>query len=332
MSRLVQRWLLGVWVISWLLGCGGMHDVPDARVRSDGGRTSDAVAWDASVDPGLDGGTGCLDGGRGEIRVMLDVPPEVNVDPSQVWVAAMCLLPDGDGGVRERAVRVVRWDFTSGSDMTVLAGLGPGYYIVRASAGLWPSVESSRLFVDDRSVVVTHLALGSGARPLAILRVGDAGGARADAGWFDAAARDGSSGREAGSLDAATSSDWVIALPIHRAGSTQSVGVLEARLQPRDEAAFDVEVSVRGSECTECVRLTVAGVEIRVGRRGEPYGMAVAPFGGSGAVRGEVLVPPGSGVLAPRRTLPGTLGDPDLGISVALFGTIAEGDAGLAPR
>jgi hypothetical protein len=309
-----------------LAGCGAslLEDrdasAGDVVLVRDAG--ADVRAGDAAA------GGACTEPGTGEVRVMLDVAPGAEVDRTQIWVAAVCLLPDGDGGMRERAVRVVRAEASGGA--TVLAGLGAGRYVVRASARLWPSAESAQIVVRSNSLVLTHLPLSGGGRPIVVARSAavDAGTIAPDGGVADASAVD------AAGADAASPGVRLEA-PIYRPGSSTPVGALEATLQPRDEATFDALVRVRGNDCGSvggCARIVVSGAELRVTRGGEPHGFAIATFVGSTGAGGDTVVPPGETIFAPSQTLAGDLRGAQVGVSVLLFGAVSDADAGVTQR
>jgi hypothetical protein len=279
------------------------------------------TAGDASsLDIGsVDANASCLAAGSAQLNVMLDTAPGLQIDRSEVWIAAMCIA-----GSEERPVRIVRADPTGHA--TIIAGLGAGPYVVRVSALVVPGIASTRIDLRAGATALTSLTLAPGDPPLALLRampvVTDGG--------FDASARD--AGLDAAVADAmAPPSDSgpsanVLTTRIVRAGTTDVLGTAEALLEPRDRTSFDVTVRVTAAaDCAACTRLDLAGLELRSTHMGDPLGFAVSTFDYD-------AIAPGYTATSVRRTLQGTLDDPNLGFALAVFGGPSDPDAGLRDR
>lgn len=285
------------------------------RFQDDSGHPGDAAIMDLA--PGDGGSSACLGTGTGQVRVMLQLAPGLSVAHSEVWVVAMCLV-----GLEEHAVRVVRAD-SSGAP-TLLAGLAAGSYVVRASAGIVPSVASTRLDLTAGATAVTSLVLVPSDPPLAQLRaapvVADGG---LDASVIDASVRDAAFDAAQPASDAALVPTGVtVEARIVRPGGTDVIGSALAVLQPRDGTTFDVTVRVTAGVCASCVRIGLVGAEIRTMQRGDPLGFAVTRFDYD-------AISPGFTATTERRTVMGSFTSADLGLSVTVFGGIADPDGGM---
>lgn len=294
-------------------GCGA-----DLNSQDGASDASDASSLDGASS---DAGSSCLLPGTGQVRVMLQLAPGLDVNPADLWVAAMCTI-----GTEEYAVRVVRADPSGGP--TTLAGLGAGSYVIRAGALVAQGVASPLLVLGAGATTVTSLTLAPGTPRLAMIHTGPGG---ADAG-LDASAPD-ASGIDASASDAIApphdagpQTGITVGTRIVRMGGTDVLGLAEAMLQPHGSTSFDVTVRVTAADCTQsCSSIALSGAEIRSTSHGDPLGFAVTRFDFD-------TIAPGATATAERRTIAGSLDSLDLGIDIAVFGAPVDADGGAAPR
>ncbi len=280
--------------------------------RQDAGDSGDAAINDIAL---TDGPGSCFETGTGQVRVMLQLAPGLDVARSEVWVAAMCLT-----GSDERAVRVVRAD-PSGAP-TVLAGLGAGSYVVRASAGIVPSVASPRLDLAAGANTVTSLTLVPADAPLVQFRAAPL----VVDGGLDASVLDAAIDAALPAMDAGPSPGGItLEARVVRPGGTDVIGIAHALIQPRDATSFDVTVRVAANDCILCSRIGLLGAEIRTTQRGDPLGFAITRFDYD-------AISPGFTATTDRRTVTGLLGGADLGLSIAVFGGPVDADGGTGVR
>ena len=281
---------------------------------------SEPATSDASVDGAdasgsdistIDGGNTCLSTGTGQVRVMLQMAPGLNINPTDVWVAAMCQM-----GTEERAVRVVRADATGG--VTTLSGLGPGSYIIRASGFVVQGVASSVLDLAAGATNITSLSLVPGVAALGVVHAAPA----ATDGGLDASGLDASESDTIAPPVDSGSTGQTFSTRIMRTGSTDILGMAEAVLQPRDSTSFDIVVRVTSMNCTQgCARIGLTGAEIRSTNHGDPLDYAITQFDLD-------AIAPGYVATTQRRTINGNLDSVDLGVAVAVYGAPVDADAG----
>jgi hypothetical protein len=261
----------------------------------------------AASDDGGGGGGTCSSSGASVIRVHLVMPVDAGVPPGQLWLGALCT----DAAGEQHSTRVVTVD-PSSPDVQ-LASLGPGQYVVRASAPTFEGDSSSTLTVHASETLDTSLYLRVGPAPLAIVRA---------ALGPDAGVTPGADGGAA-SLDGSSAGLRTFEGPLTLGdGTTEPVGRVQVVLQPRGTTLFDVSVRVQAIACTAvCPPIWLSGVELRLARNGQPAALALATFDGA-PVRLEAFTT----VVAPLRTLPGALDDPDLELDVLVYRALGPAD------